>query len=75
MVLTAVCRPPSTWHRLQSHTCRCCGRVYDLEDTDGHVLGSICPVCYWEEDNSEEFAFSCANGMPLDAYRKAYFDR
>lgn len=59
----------------QSHTCRCCGRVYDLEDTAGHVLGSICPVCYWEEDNSEEFAFSCANGISLAAYRKAYFNR
>ena len=59
----------------QSHTCRCCGRVYDLEDTDGYVLGSICPACYWEEDGSRETEYSIANDMTLEDYRKTYFEQ
>lgn len=58
--------------KTDTHTCACCGRVYDLAPYNGYVYGSVCPTCDWEQDASGETEFSSTNGTTLADYRQRF---
>jgi len=57
--------------RLNKAPCPCCGN-YTLPKAPEAAFYEICPVCYWQNEGSEETAYSSANRSTLKEYRAAY---
>lgn len=48
--------------------CQCCGHEYELDS--GIFFGSICPVCMWEQDDTDDDKYSAPNDCSLIEYRE-----
>lgn len=56
------------------YKCICCGYFTLIGETEEDIAWDICPVCYWENDISEEkpSKYSGANHMTLAQGRENY---
>ena len=57
-----------------SYTCPCCETIH-LVFHSWEIMGFICNICGWEEDEDEgaDLDFPGPNGSGITAYRKSHF--